>query len=235
MPTDFGDENEFLQWNEEMAHKYDPDRYHTQTNAVIRWIEHRRVKAILSLLGAEERDRVLEVGCGAGNVLEKVRSGELYGIDLSQFLLGKSQQRLAQRCVSLAQANAEHLPLPDGSFRKLICTEVLEHVVHPRGVISEMARVATTDATIIISVPNEEWIDQVKRFIVRLGLAPSLLGGDRNSYRSPHHMTDEWHLHRFHLDVLRQTCEDSLAIEKIKAIPSRLIPLRYVARCRVLE
>ncbi len=235
MSDQFYREGDFAAWNEKMARKYDPEDYHLHSNFLIRWIERLRVKAILHFLDADQQDTVVEIGCGAGNVLEQVPSGQLHGIDLSIFLLRKSQRRLAHRQAKLIQANAERLPLASGRFHKLICTEVLEHVRNPRTVVSEMARVAASDAVLVISVPNETWIDRVKRTIGALGLKRLLLQGDVDSYHSPDQMTDEWHLHSFDIALLRQVCKDILTIERIKPIPSRLVPLRYVARCQVIE
>jgi ubiquinone/menaquinone biosynthesis C-methylase UbiE len=244
MPIQFDNERQFAQWNEEMAHKYDPEDYHLRSNFLIRWVERRRVKAILRFLDVNanengqdenEQDIVLEVGCGAGNVLEQVQSGQLHGIDLSTFLLNKSRSRLAHRQARLVQANAERLPFADGQFRKLICTEVLEHVLDPRGVVGEMARVATADAALVISVPNEGWIDRVKGIIRAVGLGRWLLRGSEGSYSSPDRMMDEWHLHSFDQVLLQEICENRLLIRQVKAIPFRFVPLRYVACCCVIE
>lgn len=235
MPVQFDSESQFVQWNEEMARKYDPEDYHLRSNFLIRCVERRRLRAIMCFLDASQQDAVLEIGCGAGNVLEQVRSGQLHGIDLSTYLLKKSQERLAHRQARLVRANAERLPFADGQFRKLVCTEVLEHVLNPRQVVGEMGRVATTDAVLVISVPNERWIDRVKTIIRALGLRRLLLQGGEDSYCSPDQMTDEWHLHSFDLALLQRICKDILLIRKVKAIPSRLIPLRYVAFCQISE
>jgi ubiquinone/menaquinone biosynthesis C-methylase UbiE len=229
----FEDQGHFARWNEKMAHKYDPESYHLRSNVLIRWIERRRVRAITRFLDANRRDAVLEVGCGAGNVLEQVQLGQLYGIDLSAFLLQKSRQRLFHRQARLVRANAERLPFADGRFQKLVCTEVLEHVIDPRRVASEMARVATTDAVLVISIPNEGWINRIKKAVRAFGLERWLLRGGEGAYSSPDRMTDEWHLHSFDLSLLKEVCEGILLIREVRAVPFKLIPLRYVACCHV--
>ena len=233
MPIQLSDRQRFVQWNEEMARKYDPEAYHLRSNFLIRWIERRRVKAILDFLKPGRQDSVLEVGCGAGNVLEQVPAGQLHGIDLSTFLLKKSQSRLVQRQAGLVLANAERLPFADGRFERLVCTEVLEHVADPRQVVSEMARMATTGAVLVISVPNETWISRAKEMIHALGLSRWLLYGSKDAYNSPDKMTDEWHLHSFDLALLREVSENILLIRQTKAIPFSFVPLRYVVRCQV--
>lgn len=218
-----------------MAHKYDPEAYHLRSNFLIRWIERRRVKTILNFLNTHQQDRVLEIGCGAGNILEQIPATRLHGIDLSTFLIKKSQCRLASHQVILAQSNAEQLPFVNNKFQKLVCSEVLEHVADPRRVIGEIARVATSDAIIVISVPNEAWIDGVKAVIRRLGLGGWLLKGGSDSYNSPDQMTDEWHLHSFDLTLLKKISDGILVIHQTKAIPLSFIPLRYVTRCQLAK
>jgi 2-polyprenyl-3-methyl-5-hydroxy-6-metoxy-1,4-benzoquinol methylase len=225
----FADEQHYIRWNEAMAHKYDPEAYHLRSNFLIRWIERRRVKTILRFLKTQADDPVLEVGCGAGNVLGQIPSRRLTGIDLSATLLKKSQRRLAGQPAGLIQTNALQLAFAAGKFRKLVCTEVLEHVPDPAQVLREMARVATADALVVVSVPNEAWIDRVKGLIRRLGLAPWLLHGQAGGYHSPEQMTDEWHLHRFDRQLLAELAQGILLIRQLKAIPFAFLPLRYVA------
>lgn len=233
MPTQFDNQNDFIQWNEEMARKYDPEAYHLRSNFLIRWIERRRVKTILNFLNTGQQDTVLEIGCGAGNILEQIPSTRLHGIDLSTFLIKKSQRRLASHQAILARSNAEQLPFANARFRKLVCSEVLEHVSSPRQVVCEMARVATADAVLVISVPNEAWIERVKGIIRWLGLGRWLLKGSEGSYSSPDQMTDEWHLHSFDLTMLKEISKGLLVIRQTKAIPFSFIPLRYVACCQL--
>lgn len=64
------DKASFRRWNEIVARKYDPEMFHRHPNRLVRWIEARRVRAIIRLLATRLTDGVLEVGCGAGNILD---------------------------------------------------------------------------------------------------------------------------------------------------------------------
>ena len=66
---DFAEDN-FTSWNERMALKYTPHDYHTKSVFVVRFVERMRVRAILKLLSPKPEDKILEIGCGAGNILE---------------------------------------------------------------------------------------------------------------------------------------------------------------------
>ena len=223
----------FAAWNERMALKYDPEDYHTRSNIVIRAVERRRVQAIVKMLGDQPGERVLEVGCGAGNVLECVPHGELVGIDLSDRMVHKARRRLAGRKVSVLKANAERLPFDSCSFQRLICTEVLEHVEHPEAVLDEMRRTATHDAIIVLSVPNEALINRIKSLLWRTGLHRLVFR--RGGYQAAEHMEDEWHLHKLGLDELRALVMGILEIVAVQAIPFAAYPIRYVVKCRPLQ
>jgi ubiquinone/menaquinone biosynthesis C-methylase UbiE len=230
----FKNEAEFALWNEEMAQKYDPEAYHLRSNFLIRWIERRRVKAIIRLLDVTRDDDILEVGCGAGNVLQKLPTGHKHGIDLSFSLLMKSKKRLNGGILALA--NAENLPFSDNTFSRVICTEVLEHVIDPKNVIKEMARVARQDAVLVLSIPNERLIDRVKGIIRMTGMKRWLLKGKKEgAYQSPDQMTDEWHLHCFDMGLLSEMLENNLVIKKIQAIPFQFVPFRYAIQCCQIE
>jgi len=213
-------EVDYRAWNEEMARKYPPGRYHEQSSILIRWIERQRIKTIMSLLRPEIGEAVLEVGCGSGNILEALPLGvKPVGIDLSTMLVTESRVRLAGRGGLIAQANAEQLPFPDGHFARIICTEVLEHVQRPDVVIGEIARVAKPDAIIVISIPNEKLIDSLRRWTL----------GTRVLWRTGG--ADEWHLHEFDIDYLHQKVDGYLEIQEVFPIIAWWMPIRYVVRC----
>jgi 2-polyprenyl-3-methyl-5-hydroxy-6-metoxy-1,4-benzoquinol methylase len=151
----------------------------------------------------------------------------------------KTKRRLARYRAALNQANGEQLPLPANSLRQIVCTEVIEHVLNPRNVVEEMARVAPADAVLVITIPNEALIDWLKRIVGKLGLQRWLLPGagdeahGATAYDSPD-SANEWHLHHFDMALLRQVTRGVLSITAVKAIPFRLLPLRYVVSCRVV-
>jgi SAM-dependent methyltransferase len=219
------DRREFTPWNEEMVRRFDPDAYHTKSAPLIRAIEQLRVRAICRLLDATPSSRVLEVGVGGGNVLERV-SGVQFGIDLSPFILRKARARLGVRA-SLVRSDAMALPFRDGAFDRVYCSEVLEHVLDPESVIREMHRVLAPGGVAVISVPNEVLINRIKTIVFGLPLGSRLLAGE---YRVSDAMDEEWHLHAFGRARLVQALADRFGIETLVGVPSRLIPLRLVAR-----
>ena len=223
------DRRAFTAWNEEMVRRFDPDAYHTRSALPIRAIERLRVRAIRRLLDARADSRVLEVGVGGGNVLERI-PGRRVGIDLSPFILKKAQARLGAGA-GLVRGDAMMLPFADGVFDRVYCSEVLEHVLEPEAVVREMRRVLAPAGWAVVSVPNEALINRVKAMLFRLPLGRRLVaGGGAGGYQPSEKMDDEWHLHEFDRARLERAVAGRFAIDALVGVPSRLVPLRLVAR-----
>ena len=214
-------EREFTSWNEEMVGRYDIDRYYEKSHRFIRWIERRRIETLYKLAAPRARDRILEVGCGAGHVLQRFDNVRRVGLDLSPTMLGRARARLGPD-VPLARGSAEYLPFADGSFDVVLCTEVLEHTQHPERVIAELMRVATRHARVVVSIPNERNIDRAKRVIRSLPVIRSLL-------RTLAAEGNEWHVHNFDRSLLYQTTRGLANVARLRAIPFPGMPLRYAA------
>jgi ubiquinone/menaquinone biosynthesis C-methylase UbiE len=226
----FRDLREFKSWNDEMVEKYDVERFHDHPSPLIRFIERKRVRRILALLATRPGERVLEIGCGAGNILVQIPGGRRCGIDLAESLLAKAARRLAKHG-TLVQGDAEHLPFRDRSWQRVYCSEVLEHIPSPGRALAEMRRVVADGGVAVVSVPNERLINTLKAMLRRSGLYRLLLGGRSGDYEMPERMDDEWHLHVFDLAGLLAMIPRGLRVTRIEGIPFRWLPLRYVVRC----
>lgn len=214
-------EREFTSWNEEMVGRYDIDRYYEKSHPFIRWIERRRIETLFNLAAPRARDRVLEVGCGAGHVLQRFANNRRVGLDLSPTMLGRARKRLGPD-VTLTRGSAEHLPFADGLFDVVLCTEVLEHTQHPERVIAELMRVAKRHARVVVSIPNERNIDRAKRVIRSLPVVRSLL-------RTLAAEGNEWHVHNFDRSLLYETTRGLAKVARLRAVPFPGVPLRYAA------
>ena len=214
----------FAEWNEEMVKRYDIERYYERSHPLVRWIERRRLAVLADFAAARPNSRVLEVGVGAGHVLERFAGVKRTGVDLSTTMLARARRRLGPD-TELIQASAEQLPFDPGSFDVVICTEVLEHTQHPDVVIRELARVATPDARIVVSIPNEANIDRAKRFIRSVPVLRTVL-------RSLASEGNEWHLHQLDVPFLERIVQGAARIDRLQGIPNGLMPVRYVALLR---
>jgi ubiquinone/menaquinone biosynthesis C-methylase UbiE len=212
-----------------MVKKYDPDAFHKHPNRFVRFIERKRVRTIVNLLKIDKVDRVIEVGCGAGNVIEKVSGGKLFGVDISDFILRKGKQKLKGK-VHFFQGDVQNLPCKDQVFTHIICSEVLEHLLDPLAALNEMKRTLDPQGVAVISIPNELWINRIKRILIRIGIFNLLLRRKGEYKEMPIRMEDEWHLHTYSLETWLNLFEKSFKVSQVKRIPFFWLPLRFVAR-----
>lgn len=98
------------------------------------------------------RARVLDVGCGAGQVVGRLHEAgfEAYGVDVSEPNIEKAR-RFSSRCQFY---DGKHLPFADGYFASAGALNVLEHVEEPEQFIPELVRVVEPGGRVLISSPN---------------------------------------------------------------------------------
>jgi ubiquinone/menaquinone biosynthesis C-methylase UbiE len=116
------------------------------------------IDRVLALAGDLRGLRVLDVGCGQGELLAAVAirypDSELYGVDFSTARLRDAARR-GGLSATLREADLqEALPFADGFFDRLFCTEVLEHLKRPERCLAEMGRVLKPEGRAVLTVPN---------------------------------------------------------------------------------
>ena len=108
--------------------------------------------------------RLLEIGCGAGNLLLQAMVPGSYpvALDLSMQALTFVRSRLeeAKTCedapmgYACTQSIGEALPLAENSFDCVLLSEVIEHLEAPQVSIREAVRVLCPGGRLLITTPN---------------------------------------------------------------------------------
>ncbi len=118
------------------------------------------------LLDVEAGDRVLDLGCGAGrHTYEALRRGAaVVAVDLDGDLLSQvaamsaamieSGDVPATASATFLQGDGTRLPFGDGTFDRVIVSEVLEHVPDDSAAMTEVERVLKPDGKAAITVPR---------------------------------------------------------------------------------
>jgi len=115
-----------------------------------------------SLLGMLDRllpeaagGRVLDVGCGAGNMFHHLaRYGAVEGLDNSPKPLAIARQR----GYTVQEGVATDLPYGDGEFDLVAALDVIEHVDDDRRVLAECARVCRPGGFVVVTTPALAWL-----------------------------------------------------------------------------
>jgi SAM-dependent methyltransferase len=123
-------------------------------------------------LGVRAGDRLLDLGCGFGrHAFEAFRRGaRVVALDRSDAELKDVRQVFAAMTesgeagtrpgdsASGVNGDALSLPFPDGTFDRVIASEVLEHIPDDSRAAGELARVLRPGGTIAVTVPA--WLSE---------------------------------------------------------------------------
>ncbi len=144
-------------------------------------------------LGLEPGDRLLDLGAGFGrHAFEAFRRGATpIAVDLARQELVSCNNTFAAMAeageappgasAGSVQASALQLPFPDGTFDRVIASEVLEHICPDGAALAELARVLRPGGTIAVTVPG--WLSETVCWKLSEGYhAPAAAGGHVRIY-----------------------------------------------------
>src|SRR5262249_11663183 len=92
--------------------------------------------------------RVLDVGCGVGQVVARLKGAcfEAHGVDVSEPNIERAR-KFSDRCQLY---DGKTLPFPDRHFAGVGALNVLEHVEEPEAFIGELVRVTALSGRIVL-------------------------------------------------------------------------------------
>lgn len=102
-----------------------------------------------------ERIRVLEIGCGCGATLNRIKylypDAEVFGIELNEKIAA-----LGAVCCDIRQGNIEKMELPyeEEMFDYIIMGDVVEHLLDPQAVIGKLTPYLKANGKLLCSIPN---------------------------------------------------------------------------------
>jgi SAM-dependent methyltransferase len=117
-------------------------------------------------LGVGRGERLLDLGCGGGrHAFQAVRLGarvvalDAQATEVAQVrdtigaMLDAGEVRTDDEA-GVVQGDALHLPFADGSFDRVIASEVLEHIPEDGSAMAELSRVLRPGGTMAVTVPR---------------------------------------------------------------------------------
>ncbi len=137
----------------------------------------RRLNSAFSLAQVGPGMRILDVGCGRGEILRHAANlgVDAYGIDYAAVAVSMSRQVIegvdgvTPGHMGVSQADAKKLPFPDRVFDRVLMFDVVEHL-HPwelHEALLEVRRVLKDDGRFIVHTAPNIWYDRFAYPVVR--------------------------------------------------------------------
>jgi SAM-dependent methyltransferase len=120
-----------------------------------------RFRKALVAAGLQANERVLDVGAKRGALAHAARA---LGVDVAYTGVDLSPENVAvakAAGLDVRVANAaDRLPFEKGSFDCVFCLELLEHLVSPLALLTEIRRVLADGGRAVVSVPSPySWVE----------------------------------------------------------------------------
>src|SRR6266849_4657269 len=137
----------------------------------------RRLTAAFAVAAVGPGMKVLDVGCGRGEILRHcARLGaDAFGVDYAPVAVEMASKavagdRLAPGKTGVAQSDAKRLPFPNGYFDRVLMFDVVEHLFpwELNQSLAEIARVLKPGGAFIVHTAPNVWYDRYAYPLVRL-------------------------------------------------------------------
>jgi 2-polyprenyl-3-methyl-5-hydroxy-6-metoxy-1,4-benzoquinol methylase/rRNA maturation protein Nop10 len=114
-----------------------------------------KVELSIMTLNAELRGKLLDVGCGTGAFLTKMRDlgWEVTGVEPDEEAVKVAQERFR---LNILKATLEEAEFPENEFNAITMNHVIEHLPDPVGTLKECSRVLKTGGRLVVVTPNAE-------------------------------------------------------------------------------
>lgn len=102
-----------------------------------------------------ESKKILDVGCAEGlfgNLLKKKLNAEVWGVELDKNAAEKAKNNIDK--ILQGDITKLYSELPEKFFDCIIFNDVLEHLVDPYCLLSNIKKYLTDDGTVVCSIPN---------------------------------------------------------------------------------
>lgn len=134
-----------------------------------RYYQHRLTEVYRHLIPPGMR--VLEIGCGQGDLLAALQPAEGYGVDFSPAGLARARQRYPQ--LHFIEADAHDFDL-GSTFDYIVCSDLVNDVWDVQKLFENIARHSRRDTRLVLNCYNRVW-EHPRSLAAKLGLVVPLL------------------------------------------------------------
>src|SRR3989344_3627153 len=114
-------------------------------------------KAVINKNRNQKKIKILDIGCGTGNILAEINPAYGLGIDISWQMIKLAKLKYARRKnLHFKVYDIEKKSIP-GSFDYLLFIDVIEHLFHHQAAFKNIGRTMHSQTTLLVSMANPLW------------------------------------------------------------------------------
>ncbi len=150
-----GTHQEEIKFYRQFAKRYDE----CETSAAAKLYYEYWDKLLLAKLPKNSSLRILDLGCGTGGFLNKLKKKykKAVGLDISSVMLAIAKKKYPKLADNLIRGTAENLPFPENSFDVVFIRVALHHFQDPKKSLKEIQRVLTDKGQLIFLEPCSDF------------------------------------------------------------------------------
>jgi SAM-dependent methyltransferase len=129
------------------------DAYYDESNLTVPEFIHDRLNEVFEQLKSyRQTNRLLDVGCGAGSLLEAARRAgwEAEGLEISE----SAAEYVRSQGFKVFQGDLLDAPYPDNHFDIVTASELIEHVKDPLPLLNQIVRILRPGGLLWATTPN---------------------------------------------------------------------------------
>ena len=166
--------DEFYKVNEYVANNSPMMTHYHSSNPAERWLWSQKKKQIKKIIKELSIKNILDFGCGDAGMLEVIpKEIEYLGVDISPTQIAYAKETIKKskhKKASVKVSDILDLKIKDNTFDAALLCDVVEHVLNPHKLFSEIKRVTKKDGYIIMSIPNEQMWLMMRAALLRFPL-----------------------------------------------------------------
>ncbi|MCX5667387.1 MAG: methyltransferase domain-containing protein [Candidatus Omnitrophica bacterium] len=111
-------------------------------------------KILKELKKIKKAGRILDIGCAAGFLLDEAQKAgfNIHGIELSKWAADYARNKLGIK--TICQGMLKEAGYPKSHFDVIVLSDVIEHLIDPKGTLVEIRKLLKPDGVICINTPD---------------------------------------------------------------------------------
>jgi len=167
------------EWKQKLQHIHHYNRTANLYNLRYTEEQNLKIKAAVENLELEKQRSILDMGCGTGLLLPRIRkmAENVVGLDISKGMLGEVKSSIKRSAnVHFVLADADNTPFRNNYFDMAFAITLLQNMPNPHHTLQEAKRITKPNASIIVTALKKRFTEHsFLKLLEEADLEPKLL------------------------------------------------------------